>query len=144
MSTSIALIAAVPVLDYALKRAVRRRPRSPLLRLGKFGKVQPVAGRLWLTRVGGRFGTGMMWILWSVGGAALMLVGAQMPSFQAPVTLILAGSLSNALEAAFSGGIVTDYVCLRFWPAFNLGDLSLTVGAIASVTQAVLMIGGRT
>ncbi len=27
-------------------------------------------------------------------------------------------------------GSVSDYVCLRFWPAFNLADVAITVGAI--------------
>jgi lipoprotein signal peptidase len=27
-------------------------------------------------------------------------------------------------------GGVSDYVCLRVWPAFNLADVAITVGAI--------------
>ena len=51
------------------------------------------------------------------------------------VGLLLGGSLSNAVESSMRGSI-TDYICLRFWPAFNLADLALAAGAIGILCGA--------
>jgi lipoprotein signal peptidase len=42
---------------------------------------------------------------------------------------MLGGSLSHAWETTVHGS-VSDYVCLRFWPAFDLADVALTIGAL--------------
>lgn len=54
--------------------------------------------------------------------------------------LLLGGSLSHAVESSLRGSI-TDYICLRFWPAFNLADLALAAGAIGMIVQ--FLIAGR-
>ena len=48
------------------------------------------------------------------------------------VGMLLGGSSSHALESAVRGSI-SDYICLRFWPAFNLADVAITVGAIGVI-----------
>jgi lipoprotein signal peptidase len=40
--------------------------------------------------------------------------------------------MSHALETSLRGGIC-DCICLRFWPAFNVADAAITVGATALV-----------
>lgn len=42
--------------------------------------------------------------------------------------LLLGGSLGNLLDRVIHGG-VTDYIDLARWPAFNLADIGITVGA---------------
>ena len=49
----------------------------------------------------------------------------------------LAGSLSNLLEHVTRGAI-TDYVCLRRWPAFNLADVALTAGALSLLATGLI------
>ena len=43
---------------------------------------------------------------------------------------------------ALCGARVSDYVCLRFWPAFNLADLALTAGAIGILTELLIALRG--
>jgi hypothetical protein len=50
--------------------------------------------------------------------------------------LLLGAALSHALETSLRGSIC-DYVCLRFWPAFNLADVALTVGALGLAFELV-------
>lgn len=42
--------------------------------------------------------------------------------------LLLGGSLGNLIDRVIHGG-VTDYIDLARWPAFNLADIGITVGA---------------
>ena len=65
-----------------------------------------------------------MWCFWVVAAAALVIVSVWAPSFGVFAGLLLGGSLSNAVDASLRG-TVSDYVCLRCWPAFNLADLAL-------------------
>jgi lipoprotein signal peptidase len=55
------------------------------------------------------------------------------------VGLLLGGSLSHAVESSLRGSIA-DYVCFRFWPAFNLADLALAVGAIGTIGELVALL----
>ena len=50
---------------------------------------------------------------------------------------LLGGSLSHALETSLRGCII-DYVRLRLWPAFNLADVAITVGALGVLVQMVI------
>jgi lipoprotein signal peptidase len=61
-----------------------------------------------------------------------------LPSSAAFVGLLLGGSLSHAVESSLRGSI-TDYICLRFWPAFNLADLALTAGALGIIAELVIV-----
>ena len=84
----------------------------------------------------GEFHTGALWCLWAVAAGTLMVVATWMPLSQVFAGLMLGGSLSNALESSWRGR-VSDYVCLKFWPAFNLADVSITVGAAGLVIDLV-------
>jgi len=126
----------VLVSDQALKLVVRQVIVSDALPLGPFGSVRMVPGQLWVRRVGGPSSCLMMWTFWVVAAVALVIVSTWIPSSQVFVGLLLGGSLSNAVESSLRG-TVSDYVCLRFWPAFNLADVALAAGAIGILTETV-------
>jgi signal peptidase II len=48
--------------------------------------------------------------------------------------LVAAGALGNLLDRLFRGpvgrGTVVDFVDFRFWPAFNVADASISIGAL--------------
>ena len=79
------------------------------------------------------------------GGGALVLVltlaalaglvvyfatHATKPGVWLPTGLLLGGALGNLLDRV-RGEAVTDFIDLPLWPAFNLADVSITVGVIA-------------
>jgi signal peptidase II len=138
MSTLCVALLVVLVSDQALKLLLRRRTGSDALALGPFGSVRVVAGRLWLRRLGGPFSGAEIWCLWSAAAVPLIIVSALLPSSAAFIGLLLGGSLSHAVESSLRGGI-TDYVCLRFWPAFNLADLALVAGAIGIIAELLIV-----
>lgn len=55
---------------------------------------------------------------------------ATKPGVWLPTGLLLGGALGNLLDRV-RGEAVTDFVDLPLWPAFNLADVSITVGVIA-------------
>jgi signal peptidase II len=59
-----------------------------------------------------------------------------LPALGGPFGLMLGGALSHALETSVRGS-VCDYVCLRFWPAFDLADVALAVGALGLGVQLI-------
>jgi len=126
----------VLVSDQGLKSVVRRVIVSDALPLGPIGSVRMVPGQLWVRRVGGPSRGLMMWTFWIVAAVALVMVSTWIPSSQIFVGLLLGGSLSNAVESSLRG-TVSDYVCLRFWPAFNFADLALAAGAIGTLSELV-------
>lgn len=127
----------VLVIDQALKLLLHRT-RFESVRLGPFGSLQMVAGRLWVHRLSERCPKAL-W-LWIVSAGALVVGSAWIPSSRVFVGLLLGGSLSNVVEGSLRGS-VTDYVCLRFWPAFNFADVALTVGAIGIAIELLRAIG---
>jgi signal peptidase II len=44
--------------------------------------------------------------------------------------LILGGAVGNLIDRIRFGGAVTDFIDLRLWPAFNVADSCVTIGAI--------------
>jgi signal peptidase II len=137
MSTLCVTLLVVFVSDQALKLLLRRRMGSDALALGPFGSLRVVAGRLWLRRLGGPSGGAVIWCFWAAAAAPLVLASAVLPSSSAFVGLLLGGSLSHAVESSLRGSI-TDYVCLRFWPVFNVADLALAAGAIGLIGQLLI------
>jgi lipoprotein signal peptidase len=74
-----------------------------------------------------------------VAAVPFVLVSAAIPSSTIFVGLLLGGSLSHAVEASLRGA-VSDYVCLRFWPAFNLADVALAAGAIGALFNLLMVV----
>ena len=62
----------------------------------------------------------------------------------AGISLILGGAAGNALDRLLYGG-VTDFVevrlCTYRWPAFNVADSVITIGAVLVLIE--LILGGR-
>ena len=127
---------AVLLIDQALKLLIRA-DRFESVRLGPYASLQVVHGRLWGHRFSERRSLAL-W-LWVPSAAALVVGSAWIPSSGAFVGLLLGGSLSNAMEAQLRGS-VTDYVCLRFWPTFNLADVALTVGATGILVELLRVL----
>ncbi len=46
-----------------------------------------------------------------------------------PTGLLLGGALGNVIDRVRDGG-VTDFIKLPGWPAFNVADISITVGVL--------------
>lgn len=133
-------VIVVLMTDQALKFVLRRTMGSNALPLGPLGSVRMVAGQLWMRRLGGHSG-GVMWSFWVAAAVALVIVSTWTPSSPVFVGLLLGGSLSHAVESSLRG-TVSDYVCLRFWPAFNLADLALAAGAIGTLTELLIAVRG--
>jgi signal peptidase II len=127
----------VLVSDQAIKLVLRRLLGADAFALGPFGSVRMVAGRLWLQRLGGQCSGVTIWCLWIAAAVPLVIGSASVPSSATFAGLLLGGSLSHAVESSLRGSI-TDYICLRFWPAFNLADVALVVGAIGMIGELLI------
>jgi signal peptidase II len=138
MSVLCATLLLVVLSDQAVKLLLRRRLGGDALALGPFGSVRTVAGRLWLRRLGGQCSGLTIWCLWGAAAVPLIVASALVPSLAPFAGLLLGGSLSHVLENALRGNI-TDYICLRFWPAFDLADLALAVGAVGIVWDILIV-----
>jgi signal peptidase II len=132
------IMVAVVVSDQTLKFFLRRGVDRNEIALGPFGGVRMVAGQIWLRRLGAHSGV-TVWTVWLAAAVALVIISTWVPSSWIFVGLLLGGSLSNIVESSLRG-TVGDYVCLGFWPTFNLADLALTVGAIGTVVE-ILVVG---
>jgi lipoprotein signal peptidase len=129
----------VAVIDQAVKLLVRARLRALPLSLGPFGDICVVSNRIWMMRGSRVPGLLLMWALWVVAAVALAMLSARAPRFSVWFGLMTGGALSHALETSWRGSIV-DYIRLRFWPAFNLADVALVIGAAASAILIVANI----
>src|SRR5438128_2089387 len=125
MNTLAAGLFFIPLADQALKFLLRRwlGPRS--VPLGPLGVVRMVEARIWWVRPG--LNLVLIWTLWVLAAGILATLTVLVPSCGWFVGLLLGGSLSHALESSLQR-CVSDYVCLRFWPAFNLADVAITAG----------------
>ena len=126
----------VPVLDQAPSSWSCARLAPASLPLGPSGKLQVVRSRIWYARVppgsGRRSGAS-----WFFAAASLAVLTGFFPLSGWFAGALLGGSLSHALETSLRGYII-DYVRLRFWPAFNLADVAITVGAVGILVQMVI------
>src|SRR5262249_41498721 len=129
MVTLAAGLVFIPLADQALKLVLRRRLGPGSVPLGRVGGLRVLRARIWLARRGGRQHVARIWTLWLVAAGPVGPLCALFPSCGWFAGLLLGGSLSHALESSMRGS-VSDYVCLRVWPAFNLADVAITVGAI--------------
>ena len=81
----------------------------------------------------------------TAGAVGWMLVyfakaGARHPILPVALGLLIGGSLSNLIDRLRLGH-VTDFLDLRFWPAFNLADTFIVVGV--AILLAALVAAER-
>lgn len=126
----------VPAADYAGKRIARRALGARAISLGRAGCLRLVDSRIWLARGGSPIVPALLWCIWLTCAVALTLLTYAVPTCGSGVGLLLGGSLSHALETS-RRGYICDYVCLRFWPAFNLADAAITVGTFGILLTAM-------
>jgi signal peptidase II len=145
VETSLLLLLGLAIVaaDLGLKGLVRQRLACAQLSLGRLGCLRTVTGRLWLLRAERRYSVAAACAVWALLAVPLVAVAAWAPACRVPVCLLLAGSAGNLLEHALRGTI-TDYVCLRRWPAFNLADVSLTVGALGLLATSLGAVAAAT
>lgn len=129
----------VPVLDQVLKFLVLRGLAPASVPLGPLGKLQVVRSRIWLARPEFRPNLAMVWSLWLFAAGSLAVLSGLIPPCGWFAGALLGGSLSHALETSLRGCII-DFVHLRFWPAFNLADVAITVGALGILVQMGITI----
>lgn len=128
----------IPVLDQALKFFVLFRLGSRSVPLGWMGKLQVVQTRIWMARTPRSLNLVVLWTVWILGACALIVVSALAPSCGLFAGVLVGGSLSHGIESS-SRGWICDYVCLRFWPAFNMADVAITVGACGLAGRLIMM-----
>ena len=134
MAISLTLFGAL-IADQALKRLLRHVMGSAAIALGPCGQIRIVEGRLWFRRLNHAPNDWIMWALWAATAVVLVIASRWIiPSAAIFVGLLLGGSASNAIESSQRGS-VSDYVCLRFWPAFNLADLAVAAGIIGILVE---------
>jgi lipoprotein signal peptidase len=136
MRALLALLVLIPALDQLVKMVVLHRLSERSVPLGPVGKLHAIRTRIWVARGSRRPGTPMLWTVWSIAAGVLAAVTAVTPSYGWFAGLLLGGSLSHLVETARRGWIC-DFICLRFWPAFNLADVALTAGAIGMTLNAI-------
>lgn len=95
-------------------------------------------------------GAGMIVPLVAVGLIAVVTLiwfASATPSY--PVALaegmVLGGAFGNLADRIFRshGGAVVDFVCLGFWPTFNLADAAIVVGGAVLIVAFSWRAGGR-
>jgi signal peptidase II len=105
------------------------------------GESQPIIGDLLrLTHIkntGAAFGMlrglgGVLALAALVGVIAFAAVVVRQPP---PLTsigaaLVAAGAMGNLIDRLFREGGVVDFVDFRYWPAFNVADSAITIGAV--------------
>lgn len=147
----IAIIAAILILDILSKEWIRANLPP--------GGACPEIGRLTIVNVqntGSAFGlfTNQAFLLSSVAIAGLVVVllffrylGELGFLGGLALSFIFAGALGNLIDR-LRFGRVTDFIYVRlwdnvFWPAFNVADSAITVGAILLAFVALVNLGKK-
>ncbi|MDO8769836.1 MAG: signal peptidase II [Burkholderiaceae bacterium] len=80
------------------------------------------------------------WLVWMLSSALTRIEALA-------YSLILGGAIGNAADRIMYG-VVTDFLDFHWrnwhWPAFNLADVAICVGAVALMAAAFLGTAGRT
>jgi signal peptidase II len=139
MTSFLVVLIAVPLLDQAVKLLVLRRLGRRAIPLGPLGHLRVVHAQIWMLRTRRSSNLVVMWTLWILAAVVLTTVPALVPNVGWFAGLLLGGSLSHAVETSLRGS-VCDYVCLRFWPAFNIADVAVTIGAFGAMAQLLAVI----
>ncbi len=129
MTALLAAVLLVPLLDHAVKLVLLERLASRSLSLGPFGSIRMVRSAMRVARPPLRLAPAAIWAIWLGSAALLAFVTARQPGLGWSAGLLLGGALSHALETSVRGAVY-DYVCLAWWPAFDLADAALAVGAL--------------
>jgi lipoprotein signal peptidase len=132
---------AVPLMDHWVKAWLRQSLGSRVVPLGMLGSVRVVDGRIWMVKLHRGFGRMHLWSIWIACAVALMSAVLLLPGAGPYAGLLLGGALSHAIEVTRRGA-VCDYICLRFWPAFNLADVAITIGGFGLVWCLALALKG--
>lgn len=119
---------------------MRRRLGTGAGSLGPLGAVRLIETRIWWLRPRRSPALAWVWTVWGLAAILLAAMAALSPASALFAGVLLGGSLSHAIETSLRGG-VSDYVCLRFWPAFNLADVAITVGALGVLADTWVRIG---
>lgn len=61
-------------------------------------------------------------------GSAAMAAGFSAPAMQVALGLAAGGAAGNSIDQIRYGGVV-DFIDLKVWPAFNLADAAIVLGA---------------
>src|SRR5690349_13745909 len=139
MTALLAGLILVVLIDQTIKLFLLHRLGRESISLGLLGKLTQVQTRIWMARFQLGLELAIIWALWIFGACALAIVNMQIPSSGWFCGLLLGGSVSHALETSVRG-CICDYVCLRFWPAFNIADVAITMGAIGCAADMVRAI----
>jgi signal peptidase II len=126
------VMVAVIVLDQGTKALVRSN-----VALGDRDGIFPGVELVHVRNEGvafSRFSGGGTVVAVIVGAALLALVAyfvthLDKPLVWLPTGLLLGGALGNVIDR-IRDGAVTDFIKLPAWPAFNLADVSITVGVL--------------
>ena len=133
--------AAVVVADQLIKAAIiGNRPALPL-------DVIPESLRLVYARnTGIAFGLfeGNNLLLGLLSIAVVVLIARLWPQLRTPIekyatALMLGGTLGNLADRLLRGSVI-DYVALAGFPAFNLADAALTIGAALMIAPYILRV----
>jgi signal peptidase II len=125
-------MAAIVIADQVTKALVR----SSLAR----GEEEPVLGFVKLVHVRnegvafGAFAGGGTIVAVLVAVAVVALLAyfashAERPLVWIPTGMLLGGAMGNIIDR-LRDGAVTDFVKLPAWPAFNVADISITLGVV--------------
>ena len=129
------VLGAVLVADQLTKAIIRDTMRR--------GEEDPILPALKLVNVrneGVAFGIeagGQTLIIVLIAFALLALVlyfarHTRKPLMWLPVGLLLGGALGNIIDRVREGAVV-DFLKLPAWPAFNLADVSITIGVVSLI-----------
>jgi signal peptidase II len=126
--------AAVVALDQIAKLIVIRGVGERSFPLGPFGELRIISTQMWLMRGPRVPHVATIWMVWLSSAIGLAVASAAFPHIGSVAGLLVGGSLAHAIETSRHGK-VSDYICLRFWPAFDLADIALAIGAGGFVLQ---------
>jgi lipoprotein signal peptidase len=141
MSFWIAALLLIPLADQAIKALLRQRLGDHVVSLGPLGSLRVIDAPIWWARSGLRPTPAMLWIVWLAGAAALVALASRLPGSEWCAALLLGGSLSHMIETSRRGR-VCDYLCLRFWPPFNLADIAITIGTAGFIVRVISALVG--
>ena len=84
--------------------------------------------------------TAVVILLTTIAVSAMLIFfarsGARHPILPVALGLVIGGSLSNLLDRVRLG-YVTDFLDLRYWPAFNLADSFIVIGVLVLLAALV-------